>query len=135
MTLRNVTFLLFACLIFASCKEDKFAKYEGIWDGSFSGNESGTMKIRIKEDGVSEGVAYPLDSEGQAFTFTGSVNEDGELTMSATVFNRSLIYEAFLTETDLTGYWSGDEGNLTGTWSGNKRVQEDRFPYGRLLYP
>jgi len=133
MSLRNVSFLLLACLIFASCEEDKYAKYEGIWEGSYLGDEEGTWKIRVEENGISEGVAYPADSEGKSFIFRGSVNEDGELTMSATVFNKALIYEAFLTETDLSGSWSGDEGNFTGTWSGAKRVQEDRFPYGLLI--
>ncbi|HKK39589.1 MAG TPA: hypothetical protein VJ949_09245 [Cryomorphaceae bacterium] len=135
MSLRDLSILLFACLIFTSCEEDKFEKYEGIWDGTFIGNIEGTWKIRVKENGTTEGVAYPIDSEGRSFIFRGSVNEDGELSMSATVFGRMMIYEAFLTETDLSGSWSGDEGSLSGTWSGTKRIREDQFPYGLLLNP
>jgi hypothetical protein len=135
MSIRNLSFLLFACLIFTSCEEDKLEKYEGVWDCSFTGDESGTMKIRIKEDGISEGVAYPVESDNQSFVFTGSVNEDGELTMMATVFGRVAIYDAHLSETELSGSWSAEENNFTGTWSGTKREQEDQFPYGRLLNP
>jgi len=134
MSIRSLSFLLFICLLFASCKEDELTKYEGIWDGSYTGTQSGTLKIRIKEDGISEGVAIPSESgEGQSFVFKGSVNEDGELTMTATVFGRNLVYNAFLTETELSGTWTAEEGNFTGTWSATKRVQEENFPYGLLL--
>ncbi len=133
MSIRILSILLFACLVFTSCEEDKLAKYEGIWEGSYIGDEEGTFKIRIKENGISEGVAYPANTEGQSFIFTGSVNEDGELAMSASVFGRVAMYEAYLTETNLSGSWSDEEGDFSGTWSGTKRVQEDRFPYGLLL--
>lgn len=136
MSVRNLLCLLFACLIFVSCEEDKLAKFEGIWDGAFTGDEVGTLKIRITEDGISEGVAYPVESEGnQSFIFKGSVNEDGELTMTATVFGRDAIYNAFLSETELSGSWTAEEGNFTGSWSATKREQEDNFPYGLILYP
>ncbi|MGB6037947.1 MAG: hypothetical protein WBG42_16850 [Cryomorphaceae bacterium] len=136
MTIRHLSFLLFICLIFASCKEDELTKYEGIWDGTFEGDELGTLKVRIKEDGVSEGVAYPAESgNDQSFVFKGSVNEDGELTMTTTVFGRDMVYNAFLTETELSGTWIAEEGNFNGTWAATKRVREDRFPYGPLLNP
>ncbi|MCZ4409520.1 hypothetical protein O3Q51_11915 [Cryomorphaceae bacterium 1068] len=136
MSFRNLSILLFACFVFTSCEEDKLAKYEGIWEGAYIGDEEGTWKIRIQDNGVSEGVAYPSGNEGdQSFVFVGSVNEEGELVMSATVFGRVAIYEAFLTETDLSGSWSDEEGDFSGTWSGTKRKQEDQFPYGLLLNP
>jgi len=136
MSFRTLSFLLFACLILASCEEDKLEQYEGIWDGSYAGDEVGTMTIRIKEDGISQGVAYPEEAEeGQSFVFTGSVNEDGEITMTANVFGRVATYNAFVTETELTGSWIADGGNFQGTWSATKRVNEDRFPYNTLLNP
>jgi hypothetical protein len=136
MSFRNLSILLFACLLFISCEEDKLAKYEGIWEGSYIGDEAGTLKIRIKDNGISEGVAYPEDAEdGQSFVFTGAVNDDGELAMSATVFGRVVIYEAYLTESNLSGSWSDQEENFSGTWECAKRVQEDQFPYSLLLNP
>jgi hypothetical protein len=135
MYYRLTILLVLATFIFASCKDDEQAKYEGIWEGVYAGDESGTWKIRIDEEGTSQGVAYPSDSEDQSFIFIGAVDEDGELRMTATVFGRVAIYEAFLTETNLTGEWHSEEGNFDGTWTGTKRERDDNFPYGLILNP
>lgn len=134
MSVRNLFILLFASLIFASCEENKLKDYEGIWEGTFTGSSDGTWKIGIDEDGVAQGVATP-ELEETGFIILGSVNEDGELTMTASVFGRDVVYSASLSETTHTGSWSSDDDNFSGTWEGSKRVNEEQFPYGLLLNP
>lgn len=135
MLIRLSTAIILCCLIFASCKENEQAKYEGVWEGTYSGDEVGTWKMHIDEDGTSQGVVSPANPNYRSFKFTGSVNGDGELSMSAAVFGSIAAYDAFLTESDLSGSWNFEEGTIVGAWSGAKKERENRFPYQMLLNP
>ncbi|MEM9051943.1 MAG: hypothetical protein AAGC47_07830 [Bacteroidota bacterium] len=134
MFIRTLTLVSLAACLFVSCDTDNTDQYEGIWQGSFAGDREGTWKIGIESDGAARGSMTPKGEE-QGFSISGSVNEDGELVMTAVVFGRDAVYNAVLTETYLNGNWSAQDNAFEGEWSGAKNEQDERFPYGLILYP
>ena len=134
MLLRFLTVATLIIFLFSSCNDDNTDQYEGVWEGAFNGDKEGTWKIGIEDEGAARGVMRP-SGEDRGFSINGKVNEDGELTMSANVLGRDILYEAFLTETTLEGNWSAQDDAFEGDWSGTKNEREERFPYGLILYP
>ena len=134
MTLHKLLLICFSSLLLVSCNNDNLDQYEGVWQGSFAGDRAGTWKIGIDEDGSAKGVMTPVD-QSQGFSLSGRVNDSGELVMTAIVFGRDAVYNAFLTESNLDGNWNAQENDFRGTWSGTKNKRDNRFPYGLIINP
>jgi hypothetical protein len=129
--------LAFILLSFAliSCSDEPYAKYEGVWEGSFSGSESGSWRFVVESDGNIRGVARAESVNNQSFSINGLITEDGEVSLEANVLNSGLFFDAFATENSLSGSWSSGNAGFAGTWEGTKRPEEESFPYNLIFNP
>lgn len=122
-------------MIILSCKDDPYDRYEGVWEGTFDGTEEGTWRFLIESDGDIKGGAIPEGFDGNSFIINGFITEDGEVSLEANVLNRKLEYQAYASETELSGTWISEDGSNEGTWEGSKRPTEDGFPYNLIFNP
>jgi len=87
-----------------------FSEISGEWEGRYTGDERGTFKGQISNNGSISGntsLGYIID---------GSVNEDGDIKMSFGEINSGAIFEGYYKNNRFIGTWNNDYYNLSGTF-------------------
>ena len=123
--MKHRTFLLLMLLFFSifSCSKDdddsKPLDLAGNWNGTFTGDVSGTWEATISESGIVTGTAKVTSPSIQS-NLNGNVSSDGKFT--ATVGTTSLGYnfDGQLNGKSGDGTWKSSSKTQTGTWSGKK---------------
>ena len=87
-----------------------FSEISGEWEGRYTGDERGTFKGQISNNGSISGntsLGYIID---------GSVNEDGDIKMSFGEISSGAIFEGYYKNNRFIGTWNNDYYNLSGTF-------------------
>ena len=135
MNLRNIFAIIVLALLAGACSEDKYEKYEGVWEGSFEGDRKATLLILVDENGEVIAGAQLTDTINQSFNLGGVISEDGDVTLDASVPERKMRFDGFATESNMTGTWIVSPDSISGTWTATKREGSNAFPYFLIFNP
>jgi len=97
--------------------------YQGIWNGTYSGDDHGTWTATVDDNGVATGSATS-EIYSATYSLNGTVNlENGQF--SATIGEASTgaefsgQFSVSNTETTGSGSWTNESLNMTGVWEGS----------------
>lgn len=135
MDLRNIFAITLLALLVGACSENKYEKYEGVWEGNFEGDREATLLIFIAENGEIRAGATVTDTTNQSFNLGGVISEDGDVTLDASVLGREMRFDGFATESNMTGTWILTPDSISGTWTATKREGSNAFPYFLIFNP
>ena len=124
-----LTICIFSALVFGfvACNSDDntpveqtnlYAKYQGKWSGTYTGDGNGTWTATFDNNGKAVGS---LVSGGNTFNLSGEVAENGEI--NAEYKSGSAVVGTMtgtLTDKTGSGTWDNTIQNLNGTWTGTK---------------
>lgn len=103
-------------------KTTPYSKFKGVWSGSFTGSDSGTIDFSVKDDGSIVGTIESVEFPDSDLTLKGKVTLEG-------VVNIELIYlgdkkagefVGTMTETNAYGEWDNKFSGRNGTWTAAK---------------
>lgn len=135
MNIRNIFAIILLALLASACSEDKYEKYEGVWEGSFEGDRQAVLLILVDENGEIRAGATVTDTTDQSFNLGGVISEDGDVTLNASVLGRDMRFDGFATESNMTGTWFVSPDSLSGSWKATKREGSNAFPYFLIFNP
>lgn len=120
--MKNVIFLLFLFLMNTSCTSDEESRrqvnssFQGNWTGSFSGEESGTIKFTVEKEGTINGTLTILNNTISE-SFEGYVNFNGKFDINT----RNKYYFSGILDNvkPVNGEWKkqSDTGEIKGTFN------------------
>ncbi len=126
----NSLFLLVALSIFAiSCDDDEPTvtpddtvqdtyKYDGDWEGTYDGDDTGTISITIDNNGKLTGTGYS-NSTSANFQITGTVSEEGVFENTTTSIGTDFI--GTMGELYASGTYHNKGTGITGGWTAAKQ--------------
>jgi len=108
--------LVFVSVIsFSSCSSDddnpSLNVFNGDWNGTFSGDNSGTWSVNISSQGVIDGFADGLK-------VTGTVSSQGDFDATVGDVSGGSKFTGRLQGNQGSGVWSNVSTNESGTWEG-----------------
>ena len=90
----------------------------GAWQGTYSGDDSGTFQMTINAQGKISGSATSTNT-GETFTLTGSVkNSDGGFSAGST--SNGATFTGTVAGTSMNGTWESSQYGTSGTFTGSK---------------
>ena len=144
--------LLSALFIFACSSYDEplgqsfqsvESEFKGLWSGDFTGEDNGTWTLTVKDSGVVLG-SFTSKDYNEIYSFSGSVDEDGELIASITSGNVVGNFNGNLNNESSLGSYTVNtrSGNLQGRLSTEEESQiinnwnyySAEFGSGNILY-
>lgn len=97
--------------------------FQGAWQGRFSGDSLGNIKVTVTEDGIAK-VNCVIDDSKREFNLEGPVQPSGDVTAIDKSFGPSGIKVRFkgkLTRAGTaTGTWENPFFRLKGTWEATR---------------
>ncbi len=97
---------------------DLFTAYSGLYEGSFTGDDSGTWSMTVDENGVISGDGIS-DTDGN-FTITGQVSSDGNASVGSTSTGAT-FFGLIDVDDNFSGSWTNTFSNDSGTFTGTKQ--------------
>lgn len=100
--------------------ENYTSPYKGLWTGSYSGDENGTLKIEVFKAGNLE-IVRTLNNSQYSETFYGSITDYGAFNSTKSQSSGFTILGNLLSQnnTDPTGTWN--KNNEAGIWQLKKQ--------------
>ena len=122
--MKKILLLVVMMLLLVSCsREDDVVKssFQGVWSGIYQGNDSGTWKVNVGEDGSITG--WTKRYTGTQFVISGSVDSGGNL--SAVIGNSGTGGEfkgVLRSDKTCSGTWKNITTSpiMSGNWNGSK---------------
>lgn len=109
----------------SSCKkaeeETSFKDYEGEWEGTYSGDESGLWDATIDSKGKVTGIAR-LNVMSEGYDLVGSVSPKGVFTATVGSLSNGTTFTGDINESNdaVSGTWENTTRSTSGTWEGIK---------------
>jgi len=119
------------------------SEFKGLWSGDFTGEDNGTWTLTVKDTGMVVGSLTSKDYN-EIYSFSGSVDENGEITASITLenvvgnfsgnLNNGLSLGSY-TFSDRSGDFQGrsstdDESQIVNYWN----YYSAEYDSGEILY-
>lgn len=132
--IKTLTLLILISLVGAGCSESKDdsaptqeqneetpPSYEGNWEGTFSGDDSGTWEMVVDENGDFEGFLFSDNSQSN-YPLEGSIDKDGVFSAVIHIGTTLLDFSGQGTDgTSASGNWSNPDQLIKGSWTGTKK--------------
>lgn len=121
--LRLMSLAFISLLALGSCSSDDSgsinSNYAGVYEGVYSGDETGTFSMVVNSDGSVTGHAIRRGSYDPTWYGAGSVNDSGQVTVRGTV-DSGAVWSGSITGDNVNGNWSNDRYNMSGSFAGSK---------------
>lgn len=96
--------------------------YMGTWQGTFSGDDSGTWDMVADKDGKFMGEMYSENSK-QSYPLTGSIDNNGKFDALIIVSGDTINFDGQGSGgTSASGTWENPSYMISGTWVGAKDI-------------
>jgi len=119
------TITIFIFFVLASCvnenEQNDFknptvsSPFEGVWKGSFSGNDEGTVTVQVFHDGNVSGVGYST-KYNESFTASGTINNMGKANITIGKVSTGSSFKGQFTNMVASGTWENDWVGWSGKW-------------------
>ena len=102
--------------------EDPKSAYMGTWEGTFSGDDSGTWTMLVDQEGAFSGTVYASGGQNP-YPLTGTVDDTGAMEAYIDINGSILDFDGQVAPDKVTasGTWGNPALKLTGTWEGSKQ--------------
>lgn len=120
--MRNLILLLAFGLFISSCSETATTNvFNGLWSGTYDGEDEGTWSVIIDEDGNVSGNAFSTILS-QSQQVSGTVNDDGDFTATVGNTSQGSTFSGQLNEDNTaSGTWTNSAFSTDGTWMGSRQ--------------
>ena len=115
--------MIFSCGERKEKKDEKskinFSEISGKWEGTYTGDEKGTFKGHISDNGSVSGntsLGYIID---------GSVNQNGDIKISFGKASSGAIFVGYYKNNRFIGTWKNNHYNLSGTFVAERSKRKE----------
>jgi len=127
---KNLTLLLLISF-FLACDyepiqiiENPINEFEGLWSGSFEGDDNGTWTFSIEDSGQVSGSLTSKD-DNLIYALSGSVNSFGRLELLINLNSNVGSFVGNLNNGFLSGTFQNSDDNKEGVFSGRKSTDDE----------
>ncbi len=122
-----ILFLLVSCLNENEQNDVKnpteSSPFEGVWEGSFSGNDEGTVTVKVFHDGNVSGASYST-KYNESHALSGAIDDMGKANITIGKASTGASFKGqFTTNMVASGTWENDWIGWSGTWTANKKPE------------
>ena len=105
----------------SSCSNDdeNNSQYEGIWKGTYTGDDSGVWQVVITSNGSLNGT-FSSSSADVTIELNGNVDSNGHLEATYEFFLINGEFTGDIEGNNASGIWKNNTDELEGTWEGSK---------------
>lgn len=94
-----------------------FEQFQGNWEGTYTGGDSGDWTATIDDEGVVSGSATST-TFSQTYELNGTVSESGVFTATVGTATSGATFTGQISDDNVSGTWINEGASMSGNWQG-----------------